>query len=115
MVMKPGRLLFSVPSPYVTHDPIDGGRNLAVPVCRRKVASPWARPSVCMLLITHRSSTCVATCGNNSETQRPHSPCWANFQGVSRSNGTFFLRSSPEIGGFTKGAGSPEYFRRDGL
>src|SRR6202035_1062489 len=102
--MKPGKLLFSVPSPYVTHEPSDGRTKLAAPVCNRNVASPWARPSVYILLITHRSSACCATCGKSSETQRPHSPCRANFQGVSRSGGDSFRRDPPAEG-FTNGAG----------
>ena len=58
--MNPGRLLFSVPSPYSTHDPIDGRIRLIEPVCRNKVDGPCATPSVSMPFNRQRSSTCWA-------------------------------------------------------
>src|SRR5690606_6326812 len=37
---KPGRLLFSEPSPYVTHEPILGLPNRGWPVCTNNWAGP---------------------------------------------------------------------------
>src|SRR5689334_3979142 len=79
METKPGRLRFSLPNPYSTHEPIDGRMKFVEPQCRNSVAGPCATPSVCIEWMKHRSSTCLFISGNSDDAQRPHSPCFENF------------------------------------
>ncbi len=60
---KPGRFADSLPSPYVTHEPMLGAPNRGMPHCIRSWAGSWLAVSVCMLRIMHRSSAHVARCG----------------------------------------------------
>ena len=53
---------------------------LVVPVWRKRVAGPWATPSVCMPLTRQRSSAMLAMWGKRSEAQRPDWPRCLNSQ-----------------------------------
>src|SRR5262245_11535744 len=82
MTTNDGRLSFSVPSPYESHDP-----RLGLPICTLPVLScrhppACAAVSVCMDRITHRSSANFAVCGNRLEIGSPLSPCWVNGKGL---------------------------------
>src|SRR5688572_21143964 len=81
MDTKPGKLRFSLPRPYSTHEPTDGLMNVVEPQCRNSVAGPCATPSVCIEWMKHRSSTCFDISGKSSDTQRPLWPCFVNDHG----------------------------------
>src|SRR5690606_32952328 len=61
MVTNPGIEEFSLPSPYVIHEPILGRINVSDPVCNSSSAPPWREFDPCMDLMMHRSSTHLAT------------------------------------------------------
>src|SRR4051794_22444909 len=73
-VMNPGSDWFSVPRPYVIHDPMLGRTNVSEPVCSSSSAPPCRELEANMELITHRSSMHAPTCGNNSLTSMPLRP-----------------------------------------
>src|SRR5215470_14820246 len=81
MVMKPGRFRFSVPRPYVTHEPMLGRTNVSLPVCSSSSAPPCREFEPYIELMMQRSSTHLATCGNSSLTQAPDWPYCLNDQG----------------------------------
>ena len=64
--MNPGRSWFSVPSPYVIHDPMLGRTNVSLPVCSSSSAPPCREFEPCMPLRMHMSST-------------PYPPWWSNL------------------------------------
>src|SRR3954454_21132088 len=72
--MKPGRSWFSVPRPYVIHDPMLGRTNVSDPVCSSSSAPPCREFEPCIDLMKHRSSAHPARCGNNSDTHAPLCP-----------------------------------------
>src|SRR5690349_14340941 len=81
MVTKPGKSRFSVPKPYVIHDPMLGRTKVSDPVCSSSNAPPWREFEPCIDLMKQRSSTQVAMCGNNSDTHIPLCPCCWNAKG----------------------------------
>ena len=74
MVTKLGRFRFSVPSPYPTHDPIDGRIRRGSPVCSCLAAGAWASLSACMARSRHSSSACLAMWGSQSVIIKPDCP-----------------------------------------
>src|SRR3954454_4009299 len=79
--MKPGRSWFSVPRPYVIHDPMLGRTNVSDPVCSSSSAPPCREFDPCIDLMKHRSSTTVLRCGNSSDTVAPLCPYRLNAHG----------------------------------
>src|SRR6476660_6078564 len=79
--MNPGRLAFSLPRPYETHDPMLGRMKLSLPVCTLRVAPPWAAFVPWIECRKQMSSTHPATCGKSSLTCIPLEPYFLNFQG----------------------------------
>ena len=74
MTTNPGRFSFTLPRPYVTHDPMHG-----LPLSRRplfiiSIADPWIGLSAYMLWMNAMSSTQFPTFGNRSDTILPHWP-----------------------------------------
>src|SRR4051812_7477695 len=87
MVMNPGMLWFSLPRPYVIHEPMDGRTNVSLPVCSSSSAPPWREFDPHIDLMKHISSTRFDNSGNNSLTHMPLPPCCLNSQGdLSRLN-----------------------------
>ena len=72
-ITNEGRLLFAVPSPYVTHAPIDGRPARIEPVFIWQTEPTWFNPSAQQERNIVISSTCSATVGYRSET---HMPLW---------------------------------------
>src|SRR6266568_150733 len=85
---NPGRFSFSVPRPYVTHEPIEGCPWRGEPVKSNNSAGVWLNWSVFMDLITHKSSAASWSLGIASDIQMPLLPYCANCLGVPISLGT---------------------------
>src|SRR4029077_17019844 len=81
MVINPGMLWFSVPSPYGIHDPMLGRTNVSLPVCSSKSAPPCREFDPHIDLMKQMSSTCCDNSGNSSLTHMPLCPCCLNSQG----------------------------------
>src|SRR5262249_37451024 len=111
MTMKPGKLWFSLPSPYVSHDPMLGRENACSPVFICRQAPLWLMLSATIERMTHRSSTHEATCGKSSLTSVPHWPCLLNFHGDLRRLPVLVRTSF----GISKGSGLPLSWSRRGL
>src|SRR5919112_1321092 len=111
MTTKPGKFWFSLPMPYVSHDPRLGRLNTCSPVFICKHAPLWLMLSTTIERTTHRSSTQLAMFGSSSETSVPHSPCLANFHGDA-SRLPVLVRSSLGIG---NGSGLPLFAVSIGL
>src|SRR5437660_657892 len=71
---KVGRLLFAVPSPYVTHAPMDGRPARIEPVFIWHTDPTWFNPSAQQERNSVISSTCCAMVGYQSDTHMPLSP-----------------------------------------
>jgi len=69
-----GRLEFSVPSPYATHDPIAGRVSRPEPVAIMFLAVKWSSLSWYRLLTKHSSSMRRLMLGNRSEAHCPERP-----------------------------------------
>src|SRR5215467_3680116 len=78
---KPGRFLFSVPSPYVSHDPRDGLPAWLNPVFIISIDGSWFGMSVYIDRIQQMSSAIWPTLGNSSLTSMPHCPYFLNWNG----------------------------------
>ena len=78
---KPGRSWFSLPNPYVTHEPIEGRPMRGEPVYKSICAGAWLNCSVYIDLTKQRSSACSDSIGTASENQAPLSPCCWNLWG----------------------------------
>ena len=78
MVMNPGMLWFSVPSPKVGHEPILGRTNVSPPVFSSSKVPPWREFETYIELAMHRSSTHWFIWRNQSLTQMPPSTCCLN-------------------------------------
>src|SRR3954452_19697552 len=87
---NPGRSVDSLPIPYVTHEPMDGGPNWGEPVLKNTLAGPWLNTVVATDRTKATSSTIPAMCGRHSDTQVPVLPCRANLRAVPRSLGRSF-------------------------
>src|SRR5215813_9369319 len=71
---KPGRFLFSTPSPKVSHEPSDGRPAWLKPVFIISIEGSWFGMSVYRDRIQQILSAHSPTCGNSSLTSMPHSP-----------------------------------------
>src|SRR5262249_47491335 len=80
MTTNAGRSWFSVPRPYVTHDPSDGRPARMDPVFIWQMPAEWLMPSPQHERITARSSAQVAVCGSQSLTHSPPLPCCCHFR-----------------------------------
>src|SRR3954447_11161286 len=69
-----GRLLFALPSPYVTHDPIDGRPARIDPVFIWHTDPTWFSPSALHERNSVMSSTCLAISVYQSDTHIPLCP-----------------------------------------
>ena len=69
-----------VPSPYSSHDPIDGRIGWTLPVCICSRAGSWFGTSVCIERMTQQSSITCSRCGSVSLTSMP---LWPHFSNVS--------------------------------
>src|SRR6266851_10249401 len=78
---NPGRFLFSVPSPYVSHEPSDGRPTWLCPVFIISMEGSWFGMSVYIERMKQISSAHSPTCGNNSLTSMPHCPYCLNWKG----------------------------------
>src|SRR5882724_11504104 len=76
-----GRFLFSVPSPYVSHDPMDGRPTWLCPVFIINMDGSWFGISVYTDRMKQMSSTHSPTCGNSSLTSMPLFPYFLNWNG----------------------------------
>src|SRR6476620_8348011 len=103
MTTKPGRFWFSLPNPYVSHEPRHGRENACSPVFICRHAPLWLILSATIERILQRSSTHPATFGNSSLTSMPDCPCRENLNGEP-SRLPVFVRSSD---GFANGSGFP--------
>src|SRR5437867_2907231 len=110
IAMKPGRFRFSVPSPYVTHDPTLGRLIWASPQFISINDGSWFGSSACIERITQMSSMLSATRGNNSLTSRPLWPYFLNLNG--EGNAAPVLRS---VGRLPVGSGLLAYLSSAGL
>src|SRR4051794_23473809 len=79
--MNPGRFWFSLPSPYVTHDPTLGRVKRIEPVFIMRVAAAWSGMSVYIERIVAISSTCWLSVGNISLVSIPLLPVLENVKG----------------------------------
>ena len=73
-----------LPSPYDTHEPIQGLPAFMLPVWMKVIAGSWLIASVCIDRTIAKSSTIFAIFGSNSDTHAPFFPCCANlnFEGA---------------------------------
>src|SRR5690349_1051805 len=76
--MKPGRLFVSAPSPYQTHDPIDGRPEMVVPVFMKVCAGSWLIASVTIERTMQISSAMEPKFGNSSQICWPDLPNFLN-------------------------------------
>src|SRR5258707_258179 len=81
MTTNAGRFWLSDPRPYVTHEPRHGKPMRVIPVLILNSAGEWLFESVQHEYTKPILSTCLAILGNNSDTQAPLWPCWANLNG----------------------------------
>src|SRR4051812_44843883 len=109
MAMKPGRFWFSLPSPYVTHEPMLGRGSRASPQLSSISDGSWLGTSACIERMMHMSSTHAARLGNRSLTSTPLLPCFANLKG--EANAAPVFRSVRRLSGI----GLPWNFARAGL
>src|SRR5262245_21516256 len=110
MAMKPGRFWLTLPSPYVTHEPMLGRGSRASPQLSSKSDGSWLGTSAYIERMTHRSSAHhFATCGNRSLISSPLLPCLANLNGEGKAAPV--LRSVRRF----LGIGLPAHFARAGL
>ena len=79
-ITKVGKLRLAEPSPYVTHAPIAGLPARIEPVFIWQTEPTWFRPSAVQDRTTASLSACLATCGYQSETHSPLSPCRAHLR-----------------------------------
>jgi hypothetical protein len=82
--MKPGRFWFSVPSPYITHEPKHGRACRASPQFISIKDGSWFGTSACIERITQISSIISAVCANSSLTSIP---LWPYLRTSSRAAG----------------------------
>src|SRR3954462_11760616 len=76
-----GRLAFSVPSPYDTHDPIGGRGSRPEPVAIMFFAVKWSSLSWYRLLMKQSSSTSLLVSGNRFDAHCPDSPYCFHLNG----------------------------------
>src|SRR3954470_15136213 len=74
IVTKPGRLRFSLPSPYVTHEPTQGNPIRDMPVLIMNNAGEWLFEVVQHEWMNAILSTWPPSFGKISETHLPHCP-----------------------------------------
>ena len=79
MTMKPGRFWFSLPRPYVSHDPMLGRMSRASPQFMRRSEGSWFGTSACIDRMTHISSIDSAVCLKSSLTSIPDFPRFSNL------------------------------------
>src|SRR5690606_22123688 len=107
------------PSPYVTHDPMLGRPNWAVPVFMNILAGAWLGTSVATVLMKHNSSATRAVCGRHSLTHAPLCPRCAKRRVVPSSFGGSFAKVSIKAkrlpSRYDGGIGCPLYFCSAGL
>ena len=63
---NPGKSSLSLPSPYNTHEPIEGRPEMVVPVFISVCAGSWLMASVTIDRMMAMSSATLPMCGNNS-------------------------------------------------
>src|SRR5262245_49261828 len=102
--MKPGRFWFSVPRPYVTHEPRLGRIISESPQFISINEGSWLGSSVCIERMTQRSSAHAPTWGNSSLTSSPLCPYLRNRNGEGKAAPV--LRS---VRGFPPGKDLPAY------
>src|SRR6185436_6031181 len=78
--MKPGRFWFSVPRPYVSHEPMLGRDGRGSPQFISSSDGSWLGSSACIPRITQRSSTDWARLGKSSLTSIPLWPYFLNLK-----------------------------------
>src|SRR5690242_13914591 len=110
MAMKPGRFWFSVPRPYVTHDPTLGRAIWASPQFISISDGSWLGTSAFIDRMTHKSSAWRAMLGNRSLTGSPLWPYFRNLKGEGKAAPV--LRS---VGRLPVGSGLSAYFSSSGL
>ena len=74
MAMNAGRFWFSVPSPYVTHEPRLGRTSRASPQFISSSDGSWFGTLACIERMTAMSSMHSPTCGKSSLTSMPLFP-----------------------------------------
>src|SRR5262245_7862411 len=79
LTTNPGKFSFSLPRPYVTHDPRAGCPDRIRPEFIMSMADPWIGDSAYMLCTNAMSSTHDPMFGNRSLTILPHLPYGSNF------------------------------------
>src|SRR6185312_3298695 len=101
---------FSVPRPYVTHEPMLGRTSRDSPQFISISDGSWFGTSACIERTTAISSIDSATCENSSLTSIPLWPYFWNLNG--EGNAAPVLRS---VRRFSVGRAWPAYFSSDGL
>src|SRR5437764_7389410 len=86
MTTNAGRFWFSVPRPYVTHEPRHGRPARIEQVFIRAMPAEWLIPSPQQDRRIARSSAHAPMCGNQSDTGNPLCPYCVHFRGEA-SNG----------------------------
>ena len=79
--MKPGRFWFSLPKPYITHEPMLGRVICASPQFMSMSDGSWLGTSACIDRMTHMSSMQVPSWGKISLTSTPDLPIFLNWKG----------------------------------
>ena len=77
--MNPGRFWFSVPNPYVTHDPMLGRIRRASPQFMRRSDGSWLGTFACIDRMTTMSSIDSAVRLKRSLTSMPLFPRFSNL------------------------------------
>ncbi len=80
MTMKPGRLWFSLPRPYSSHEPRLGREKACSPVFICRQAPLWLMLSATIERMRQISSMRLATFGKRSLTSMPLCPCLLNVE-----------------------------------
>src|SRR5918911_5388222 len=110
MARKPGRFWFSLPRPYVTHDPKLGRTSRASPQFISINDGSWLGTSAYIERITQVSSIHSPTLAKISLTSMPLAPHFLNLNGEGKAAPV--RRSVRRLG---PGRGLPAYFASRGL
>src|SRR5216683_910424 len=108
--MNPGRFWFSVPRPYVIHEPIEGRPARLFPVFIINTEGPWLGMSVTIERIWQKSSITPPICGKISLTSVPFCPYLVHVKGE-----RIKLPVANSVRGVAYGSGCPSYLSSNGL
>ena len=107
---KPGRSRFSLPSPYVSHAPIDGRPTIWWPVFMKICAGAWLNWVVWTVRTRATSSAIARKRGSRLETSMPDCPHFSNVYGEPRRRGVPLMKANRSPFTSSSGIGWPECF-----